>query len=594
MKHSYTICPHCGCGCGLYLVEQDGAVSGTSASQGHGLGQGQLCARGWTCHQMIKASSRLITPMLGEPGKLSPAGWEDAVDQAAGMLGKIRDRHGVGSLGVIGSSRLTEAEAWSLRSLAEGALNTPHYDSGARLGWVPLGLPNFGGYQDINEADLVMVVGADLLEENPILGARVMSRCKPAADRPYVSPDIRHRIPDDPAVLVLANSRPSDLGSAATVKFQPRPGREWVLLAAMLQKLVNSSACRAKGFEKLKESLGKAQIEKLMNYAGIAPGDAARAASLLEKASKPLMIVGRGLWQSPQAGLARAAVIDLSLMLDKLRVMQAAAGANEAGCGRILSSDRGMDYMGMIEAAAAGKLKALVLVGEDPLRSLPGTELVAKALSGVEALVVIDSFASNKAIPLARAVLPMPLPLEKDGVFRNIGGQDQKFGAAATAPAGVRGLTEILSRWAKSLGRKISESRQAEAPKNSELLPLDLPETAAKEEGFLLELGTAYPHLAGGELLTEGAPHLAREFAGGWAEMHPDDMAEFGIRTGWRARFVTEAGKMEMVVRANPRMQRKAIFMPVHFGAHGLAPMRYDKEIKTPVMRGIPAGVEKI
>lgn len=594
MKHAYSICPHCGCGCGLYLVEQDGAVSGTTASQGHGLGKGQLCARGWTCHQLIGSTARLKTAMIGEPGKLSPTGWEEAVDKAAGMLVRAKESYGVGSIGVIGSSRLTETEAWSLRSLAEGALNTPHYDSSARLGWVPLGLKNTGRYPDIEEADLIIVIGADLLEENPILGARVMSRCKPASDRPYVSPDITHRIPKEPGTLVLANSRPSDLRKAATVTMQPRPGREWVLLAAMLQRMAEGAACRAKGFDKLKESLAKAQIDKLLAFAGIAPGDVSQAVALLEKSSKPLLIVGRGLWQTEWAGLARAAAIDLALLVEKLRVMQVAAGANEAGCGQILSSGRGMDYMGMIEAAAAGKLKALVLVGEDPLRSLPGPELVSKALAGVEALVVIDSFSTNRTIPWAHAVIPMPLSLEKGGVFRNFAGEDQMFKAAMTAPAGIRGLEDILTRWAKTLGAKISESGKAETATISELITLKLPETTAKDEALLLELGTAYPHLAGGELLTEATPHLAREFAGVWAEMHPDDISELGLRTGWRAKFVTESGKLEATIKANTGIARRTIFIPAHFGGLALAAFRRDPELGTPMLRGISVRVEKI
>lgn len=594
MKHSYTICPHCGCGCGLYIVEQDGAVSGATASQGHGLGQGQLCARGWTCHQLAGSASRLKTPMLGEPGKLSPASWEETVDRAAEMLKAARDKHGAESIGVIGSSRLTIEEAWVLRSLAEDVLKTPHLDSGARLGWVPLGLPNPGRYQDIDEADLIMAVGVDLLEENPILGARVMSRTKPAEDRPYVSPDISHQIPTEPAKLVWVNSRPSDLAAAAAVRIQTKPGREWVFLAALLQKLAPGEACRAKGLDQLKESLARSQLEKLLAGSGAAAKDASRAAAMLAAAARPLLIVGKGLWQQEQAGLARAAVIDLALMTDRMKVMQTALGANDAGCGAIVRSDGGLSYMEMIEAAGSGKLKALVLAGEDPLRALPGSELTAKDLAALEILVVIDSFSSNKAIPLARAVLPMALPMEKAGSFRNIEGADQKFAAAVQAPSGVRGLDDIVSRWAKTLGGKTKEGGQAKLPETRELLPLALPEPAGKDPGYILELGTAYPHLQDGELFTEGTPHLSREFAGGWAEMHPDDIAELGLRAGWRARFVTESGKLEALIRPNPGLLRKTIFMPLHFGANALAPFRYHPEMKAPVFRGIETTVEKI
>lgn len=594
MKHSYTICPHCGCGCGLYIVEQDGRISGATASQGHSLAQGQLCARGWTCHQLPGSAARLKAPTLGRPGNLSPCSWEEAADGAAQLLMEARDKHGDGAVGVIGSSRLTQAEAWALRSLAEEVLKTPHFGSAASLGWVPLGLPNPGRYADIESADLIVVAGADLLEENPILGARVMSRCKPAGDRPYVSPDISHLIPQEPAPLVWANSRPSDLANAAAVKIQPGPGGEWLLLAAMLQRMISAGSCRAKGIERVAESLKNSNLEKHLAQAGIAPRDAAKAASMLEKAQRPLLIVGRGLWQQEQAGPALAALVDLSLAAEKLKVMQAAPGANDAGCGEILHSDRGLSYAEMIEASASGKIKALVLAGEDPLRSLPGTGVVSRALASLEALVVIDCFSANRAIPSAHAVLPMPLPVEKDGGFRNIEGSLQEFKAAAAPPREMRGLTDILSRWAKKLGGAIRESGQVKLSERRSFMEMKIPEPSPREDAFRLEMGTAYPHLAGGELFTESAPHLARELAGGWAEMHPDDMSELGIRAGWRARFATEAGKMEVAVRANPRMLRKTIFMPVHFGANALAPMIYDRELKTPILRGIPARVEKI
>lgn len=574
-------------------MEQDGRISGATASQGHGLAQGQLCARGWTCYQLPGSVARIKTPMLGRPGKLSPCSWEEAADGAAQLLKNTSEKHGAGSVGVIGSSRLTQAEAWALRSLAEGTLKTPHFGSAAHLSWVPLGLTNPARYADIESADLIAVIGADLLEENPILGARVMSRCKPAGDRPYVSPDISHRIPQEPAPLVWANSRPSDLAEAASVRIQPKPGGEWLLLAAMLQRAISSGSCRVKGIERARDSFKDNDLERCLTQAGISPRDAAKAASMLEKAQRPLLIMGRGLWQQEQAGKAMVALTDLSLAAERLKVMQATPGANEAGCGEILHSDSGLGYVEMIEAAAAGKIKALVLVGEDPTRSLPGPELVAKTLASLEALVVIECFATNRAIASAHAVLPMPLTLEKNGAFRNIEGSLQEFKAAAPLSE-LRGVFEILTRWAKKIGGSISENGQVNISPRTEFIELRLPEPNSKDDAFRLELGTAYPHLAGGELFTEGTPHLAREFAGGWAEMHPDDISDLGLRAGWRARFVTEAGRMEMVVRANPKMPKKTIFMPLHFGANALAPMRYDRQVKTPVLRGIPARVEKV
>ncbi len=594
MKHTYTICPHCGCGCGLYLVEQDGVLSGTTAGQTHPFSQGQLCARGWTCHQLPGSGKRLRSPLTGEPGKLAPAGWEEAADRAAELLKKARDRHGAGSIGVVASSRLTQSEAWAVRSLAQDVLGTPHFDGCASLSYVPLGLNNGASYEDIGRADLIMVVGADLLEENPILGARVMSRTKPEEDRPYISPDIDHQVPAKQADLVWVNSRPSELMNAAAARIQPRPGWEWLFLAAMVRAAAAGKACKAEGREKLRESLDPSRMEKLLAQAGMAGKEMNKAAALLESAKAPLLIIGRGLWQQPNAGPAKAAAADLSILLGSLKVMQAATGANDALCREILGAGSGLGYMGMIEAAGAGKIRALVLVGEDPLRSLPGSQEVAKALSSLEALIVIDSFSANKAAASAHVVLPMPLAMEKEGAFRNIEGKDQGFSRAVTPPSGVRGLQDIFKRWAGMLGGDVKDSGQLKPAIAGELIQPVLPEPQLKSPGFTLELGSAYPQLMGGELYAESAPHLAREFSGGWAEMHPDDMTELGIRAGWRARFVTETGKLEAVVKANPRLLRKAVFMPAHFGANALAPMLPDRELRTPVFRDISVKIEKI
>jgi predicted molibdopterin-dependent oxidoreductase YjgC len=510
------------------------------------------------------------------------------------MLKGVRERHGADSIGVIGSSRLALSEAWALRSLAEDVLGTRHFGGCSCLGWLPLAVPGSGSYGDIEGADLIMVIGADLLEENPILGARVMSRTKPEADRPYVSPDISHQLPPEPAALIWVNSRPGALAESAAVRVQVRPGREWIFLAALVQKLAAAAESKARGLDGLRESMARVKMDRLLEHAGIAAKDVSRAADMLGSASRPLLMIGRGLWQQDQAGLAKAALVNMALMRQPLRVMQAAAGANDAWCGPVLGSGRGLGYMEMIEAAGSGRIKALVLVGEDPLRSLPGNGLTARALAALEVLVVMDSFSTNRAIPMARAVIPMPLTLEKAGVFRNIEGGDQEFSIAVSPPPGVRSLRETFDRLARTMGGEIKESGKTAPPEMNELRPLPMPEAYGQDPGFLLEIGTAYPQLMGGELLAEATPHLAREFSGGWAEMNPDDIAELGLRSGWRARFSTEAGKVEAVIRPNPGLLRKSVFMAAHFGANALAPFRYDPETKTPVFRGIPVGIEKI
>jgi len=594
MKHHYTICPHCGCGCGLYLVDQDGQISGTTASQGHYFGHGQLCARGWTSHQLLRSDKRLW-PWIGEPGKTGKTDWPTALRTTAEMLDRVRKSFGPQSIGLVGSPRLTSEDAWALRSLAEDVLGTPHFDSGARLEWVPLALRQSGRYKDLDQADLIIVFGADLLEDNPILGARVMSRAKPQEDRPYVSPDIYHVIPAPPADLYYIGSRPGDMARVAAGWLKILPGCEWRLAFALLKILIEANQSRVdpQGASGIKKTLQEFSLAELLKGSGAEVNEVEDLAVKISSAKHPLLIFGRSLCQARNSGATFAALADISLFWDgKLKVLQAPVAANDWGVGNILSTGSGLSYMEMIPALEEGRLRCLVLVGEDPLRSLPGSQRVKKALEKAEALIVLDCYDGNLCLEIARAGLPLALSLENSGTLHNAEGQGQEIVPVVQSKS-AKSFREIAGAWAEILGGRLQAEGRREMAEIGRYLPLAVPgETGGA--GMILELGTAYPHLYGDDLQTFNSPHLWREFSGNYVELHPDDIASLGIRSGWRAKIVSEAGQMEAVVRTNPSLLKGTAFMPIHFGGNMLAPFAYDENLKTPMLRGIPAKVEKI
>jgi len=593
MKHRYGICPHCGCGCGLYLVEQDGWPSGVTASQGHPFSRGQLCARGWTCYQLVRSAARLKAPLLRSDGQLRPTDWTRALEAAGKRLREVRDRHGQGSIGIIASARLTNQEARLVRSMARDVLETPHCDSAARLGWVSAALPKPGKAADIDEADLIVVLGAGLLEENPILGARVMSRAKPAEDRPYASPDLTHSIPPAPAGLVVLDSRRSDLSDLAKPFLKAKAGREGNIMIALLGRLAELDKSGRADLAKLRETLSKIPQASLLEGSGVGQNELALAAERMAGAKRVLIIISRGLWLHEGGHQSWAAAANIAeLLRGKATVLQAGANANDCGCGRILGQAGGMSYLEIIEALGKKQLRALVLIGEDPLRWLPGSEDVAKALAAAESVVVIDSFANNESSAYAEVVLPMPLTLEKTGSFDNMEGAEQHFEAAWETDG--RQLEETLAGLAEYLGRKLSPGQEAKPKPVEGLVPFKAIDLAQDDGPFSLELGSVYPHLLGGELGTANTPHLSREFAGNYLELHPDDISELKLRAGWRAKVSSKAGSLVTTIKANPDLLRKTAFMPGHFGGTALAPLAYDRELKTPVLRGIGIRIEKI
>jgi predicted molibdopterin-dependent oxidoreductase YjgC len=595
MKHSYTICPHCGCGCGLYLVRQDQAVGGVTASLNHPFSQGQLCARGWTCYQLMTPPARVMTPLARHQGKLEESTWEAGLDQAARKLKAIGAKYGPESIGVIGSSRLTTAELFALRSFARDVVGTPHYDSGARLTGFPFEFPAPASLASLASSDLILVIGTNLLEDNPVLGAKILSLCKPAADRPYVSPDIAHAIPASPIPLAVVASRASPLGDAAHPFLKPRPGSEPQLLVALLKNLIENhrQGCTDPAFPKLKEVLAKHSLGGLLAGTGIAAAQLESLSARLAASKAALLVVGRDLLQSPGADAALAALGNLALILgDRLSVLPAATGANDYAALRILSSPVGIGYAGMLDALRGKKLKALVLAGEDPLRSLPGRDEIATALSDAELVLSIDSFL-GPVHEYAHAVLPLALSLEKSGSFFAMDGIEQSFEAAAEPAGESRPLDAILHGLASPYRVKPKPDTAMSIARISAIDPLRALQVFPATDQIVLELGSVYPHLYGGESLTMNTHHLAREFNGGYIELNPEDIARLGVRAGGKVKVSSMAGWLQATVRSNQTLAKGTAFMPVHFGGNVLAPFASNDKLKTPILRGIPVTIEK-
>ena len=398
MKHNYSICSHCGCGCGLYLVEQDGMINGVTASQNHYIGQGQLCARGWTSYQLLTADKKVTEPMTRNGQGLSVASWDKALEVAAKKLKAVREKHGENSIGIIASSRLTNREAYTVKVFAQSVLETQNYDSAARLCAVPMKFPNQADSQSLDQADLIVVVGANLLEDNPILGQRVLSRCKPESDRPYISADLTHVIPAQPAKLAVLDSQKNPLAKHAGLFMWSRPGREGHVLTALLKQLVEKHNIQSTDpeFRKLKEALSKFSPGQLLDGSGVNHTDLEMLARDLSSAKFPVLLFGKNLLHQPEAFEAWTALSAIALLLkDRLSVLPVMNGANDYGTGRILNSPDGLSYMEIIEAAGKKRIKGLILIGEDPLKTLPGRESVEKALSQLETLIVIDSYPND-------------------------------------------------------------------------------------------------------------------------------------------------------------------------------------------------------
>ena len=160
MKDVLTTCVYCGCGCGLYLHEDEGRVTGAMASQNHPVSRGNLCVKGWNVHEFIHHPARLSEPLIRKNGQLTPASWDEAIaltarrlteplirkngrltpaswDEAiaftAERLAAIGERTGHQGLGVLASAKCTNEENFLLQKFTRAVLKTNNIDHCARL-----------------------------------------------------------------------------------------------------------------------------------------------------------------------------------------------------------------------------------------------------------------------------------------------------------------------------------------------------------------------------------------------------------------------------------------------------------------------------
>lgn len=131
MGNTLTTCVYCGCGCGLYLQERDGRITGAIPSKHHPVSRGNLCVKGWHVHEFIHSQERLTQPLIRKNGVLTPTSWDEALDFAATELGRIRDQDK--GIGVLSSAKCTNEENYLLQKFTRAVLKTNNIDHCARL-----------------------------------------------------------------------------------------------------------------------------------------------------------------------------------------------------------------------------------------------------------------------------------------------------------------------------------------------------------------------------------------------------------------------------------------------------------------------------
>jgi NADH-quinone oxidoreductase subunit G len=441
MKHVGTICTHCGDGCkttlgvrrsdtGMEIVRGDNRdKSGTNGDF--------LCIKGRYAFDFANHEERLTQPLIRKDGKLSPSTWEEAFDLIGRKFSEVRDKDGGRAIGVIGSTHTTNEEAYLLSKFARVVLQTNNVDHHRTADFPAFAAAVRGkanamaSMADVFTASAILLIGNDPTEQHPLLAYQIRNNVR------------LHR-----ARLYVINSAPIKLRRQAT-SFAQIPAGEKSKLAAFLAG--DDTAADAIASPETNRDAWLALREKLRSEQNlvIVFGSEIRGSDICNIAKFGSAIPGAKFICLADYANSRGAA-DMGLYPDLLPGYHPVASSSEfhKDWGAI-PQDAGLDLTGMVEAARAGKLKALYVVGSNPV----GRMNIDPFAFSKTFVVVQDMFLTETAV-MADVVLPAANAYEKTGTVTNTCGDVQLVKKAGEV-SGTKSDFEMIVRIADAMGFEV-------------------------------------------------------------------------------------------------------------------------------------------
>jgi NADH-quinone oxidoreductase subunit G len=380
--------------------------------------QGWLCDKGRYGLDWVHRDDRVREPMVKRGGALTAVSWPEALHAASAELQRVIELHGPESVAVLGGARGTNEGAYAWARLAKGVLGTDNVD--AQLGdglpaELVLGLPG-ATIADADRAAAIVLLAPDLKEELPVLHLR-----------------LRRAAHDLGVPLIDISARDSGLTKHASAVLRHAPGEAGTTAAALAKALRGEASGNAYADAAAKLLEGRdGPIVVVIGRPSLAESDAAivsAAASLRDVDGTSFLVTLR------RANTRGALECGLAPGILPGRVSLDAGRGRYADAWGAAPATTGLDAEGIMRAAVAGKIHALVLLGTDPVSDCPDGNLARAAIDAVPFVLSVDCF-TNASNRKADVFLPATVWGETTGTATNIEGRVQRLGAKIS-PEGV-------------------------------------------------------------------------------------------------------------------------------------------------------------
>ncbi len=441
LDQTESTCTTCTVGCRVAIQASRDEVLRYQGVDSEPVNWGWLCDKGRFDFEAVNAESRLRAPMVRKGDELVEVSWSEALDAAALAVKDALGAGGPAAVAVIGGARGTNEDAYAWVKLAKGVIGTDNVDAQLCDGLDPaivLGLPR-ATIADAASAPTVLLLGPDLKEELPVLYLRLRDSA------------VRRRT----RLIELA---PHDTGLTpyAWKALRHRAGEQVELVRALVDAAVQppeASGVSGDDLTAIREQLGRGPVVVVAGRASLAEsGVFAHDALAALRRALPTATFLPALRRGNVMG-----AIELGLAPGLLPggIPLAAAGEALRAHWPTVPGQPGLDCKGILEAAADGRIRALVLLGSDPLDDVPDRALAERALRGAGAVIAVDTVL-NASSREAHIVLAAAAYAEKAGTTTNLEGRistlSQKVTPAGTAHADWIIAADLADRLGRDLG----------------------------------------------------------------------------------------------------------------------------------------------
>src|SRR6266496_3750807 len=411
-----TTCGYCSVGCGMLVGVKDGRAVSVRGNPNHPVNLGKLCPKGLSEHHTLEASNRAKYPLLRKNGKLERVSWDEALDVMVEKFRATQERYGPNSLGVISTGQLVTEEFYALGKLVQLGLGTKNYDgnttlcmasavSGYKRSFGSDGPP--GAYEDMQKADVVFLIGANIADNHPIL--------------------CQHLEANPRKTLIVADPRVTKTAMMADLFLPLTPRSDIALLNGLIHLLIRTGQIdceyivnHTSGFAELARFVEKYPPAYVAQITGLSEDLIIKTADLYGNAQAAFIGWTMGVNHSTQGAETVNAINNLALITGNIGRAGAspfsitgqcnAMGTREAGFTSGLpgyrkfeSADdrealaaiwkipveriptaRGLAYPDIIEAALERKIRALWIIATNPVVSYPNFGVLTQSLESLE------------------------------------------------------------------------------------------------------------------------------------------------------------------------------------------------------------------